>query len=80
VEWGRYGINVNAVAPGFVVTPMTAGLRADAERMRSIVQRTPLGRMAHPEEIAAGIWFLVSPASDFITGVVLPIDGDMLAA
>ena len=75
-EWARQGIRVNAVAPGYVKTALVANL---AERgaidAPAIARRTPLGRMAAPEEIAQVIAFLVSPQASYITGAVLPVDG-----
>lgn len=75
-EWARQGIRVNAVAPGYVKTALVASL---AERgaidAQAIARRTPLGRMAAPEEIALVIAFLVSPQASYITGAVLPVDG-----
>lgn len=79
-EWARRGIRVNAVAPGYVKTALVAGL---AERgaidAQAIAHRTPLGRMAAPEEIAQVIAFLASPAASYITGAVLPVDGGWTA-
>ena len=75
-EWARQGIRVNAVAPGYVKTALVASL---AERgaidAQAIARRTPLGRMAAPEEIAQVIAFLVSSQASYITGAVLPVDG-----
>ncbi|HEX8592438.1 MAG TPA: SDR family oxidoreductase [Pseudomonas sp.] len=79
VAWGKEGIRVNAVAPGWTDTPMTRGMSADAERNARVLGRTPLGRWAQPEEIAQGIVFLCSPAASFITGALLPIDGGYTA-
>ena len=79
-EWARQGIRVNAVAPGYVKTALVAEL---AERGAidgdAIARRTPMGRMAEPEEIAQSIAFLVSPQASYITGVVLPVDGGWAA-
>jgi NAD(P)-dependent dehydrogenase (short-subunit alcohol dehydrogenase family) len=68
-------IRVNAVAPGWIRTPLTAALQADAVRSGAILARTPLDRWGEPEEIAAPVLFLASPAASFITGAILTIDG-----
>ncbi len=73
VEWAAWGIRVNAVAPGFVRTEQVSHLLA--EWGEQITARTPLGRLAEPEDIAAAVCFLLSPASRHITGAVLPVDG-----
>lgn len=79
-EWARSGIRVNAVAPGYVQTALVAAL---AERgaidAQAIARRTPLGRMAAPEEIAQVIVFLASAAASYVTGAVLPADGGWVA-
>jgi NAD(P)-dependent dehydrogenase (short-subunit alcohol dehydrogenase family) len=80
MAWAKEGIRVNAVAPGYVNTPMTEGMQADAERNRRIVERTPMGRWGRPAEIAAAIMFLASNQASFITGCVLPVDGGHLIA
>ncbi len=76
LELARDGVTVNVVAPGFVDTPMTRTLPTDLRE--GAVARTPLGRMGHPEEVAATVRFLCSEAAGFITGVVLPVDGGQL--
>lgn len=78
-EWAGRGINVNAVAPGYVETENTAALRADPQRGREILARIPAGRWARPEDIAGAVVFLASPAADYVHGVVLPVDGGWLA-
>ena len=70
-------IRVNAVAPGWIETPLTAALRANAQRNEAILSRTPLGRWGKPEDIAGGVLFLCSPMASFITGTVLAIDGGL---
>jgi len=76
VELAKSGIRVNCIAPGFIKTNMsTMALDKDPERKKKVLSRTPLGRLGKPEEVANAALFLVSPASSFITGVVLPVDG-----
>ncbi|SDS46664.1 SDR family NAD(P)-dependent oxidoreductase [Bradyrhizobium canariense] len=79
-EWARYGIRVNAVAPGYVHTRLVAGLiatgRLEEGRIRA---RTPLGRMAEPEEIARVVAFLASDEASYVTGAVVPVDGGYTA-
>ena len=77
-EWAAHGINVNAIAPGYVVTENTAALRADAERSRQILERIPAGRWAVPADIAGAAVFLCSSASDYVNGHVLAVDGGWL--
>jgi len=72
------GIRVNAVAPGWVRTPLTQTLQDDRARSAAILARTPLGRWAEPADIAGAVVFLASPAAAFVTGVVLPVDGGYL--
>jgi len=75
-EWGRKGIRVNAVAPGYVATALVAELaEKGAINAPAIMQRTPMGRMAEPSEIAESIFFLASPASSYVTGATLAVDG-----
>ncbi|HUL64827.1 MAG TPA: SDR family oxidoreductase [Burkholderiaceae bacterium] len=73
-------IRVNAVAPGWIATPLTQALQEDPARSDSIVARTPLGRWGTPEDVAGPVLFLASAAARFVTGVVLPVDGGYLIA
>ena len=77
-EWAPKGINVNAIAPGYMRTDNTAALRADANRSRQILERIPAGRWGEPEDLAGAVVFLASPASDYVTGHVLAVDGGWL--
>lgn len=75
VAWGKKGVRVNAIAPGWVNTRMAEKARNDPARGPAIMQRIPLGRWAETEEIANVIRFLISPDASYVHGVVLPIDG-----
>jgi 2-dehydro-3-deoxy-D-gluconate 5-dehydrogenase len=75
VAWAEDGIRVNAIAPGWIETPMTAPARSDAARNRAILERTPLGRWGTPDDIAGPALFLASDAARFVTGAVLAVDG-----
>lgn len=80
VEWGKYNVNVNCLAPGWVITPMTEeAIKAGRISADAIKQRTPLGRIGTPEDIAHTALFLVSEDARHITGVTLPVDGGWLA-
>jgi NAD(P)-dependent dehydrogenase (short-subunit alcohol dehydrogenase family) len=74
------GIRVNAIAPGWVRTPLTQALQDDPNRSDAIRARTPLGRWADPRDIAGAAVFLCSPAARFMTGAIVPVDGGYLAA
>ena len=74
-EWASKGINVNAIAPGYMATDNTAALRADANRSRQILERIPAGRWGTPQDLAGVAVFLASHASDYIHGTVLTVDG-----
>jgi NAD(P)-dependent dehydrogenase (short-subunit alcohol dehydrogenase family) len=78
IAYAADGIRVNAVAPGWIATPLTQALQNDAARSTHIVGRTPMGRWGQPEDVADPVLFLASPAARFITGVVLPVDGGYL--
>lgn len=76
VEWSPHGIRVNAIAPGWIETDITRqAVLSDQARLQRIIQRTPLGRMGQPDDVAGAAVFLCTPAAKFITGVVLPVDG-----
>jgi 2-deoxy-D-gluconate 3-dehydrogenase len=78
-EWASKGINVNAIAPGYMATDNTAALRADAVRSRQILERIPAGRWGIPEDLAGAAVFLASRASHYLHGHVLVVDGGSLA-
>jgi 2-deoxy-D-gluconate 3-dehydrogenase len=73
------GVKVNAIAPGYIATNNTAALQADETRNRQILERIPAGRWGRPEDIAGAAVFLASPASDYVTGHILTVDGGWLA-
>jgi 2-deoxy-D-gluconate 3-dehydrogenase len=77
-EWAPFGVNVNAVAPGYIATDNTQALRDDPSRRQAILDRIPAARWGTPEDVAGTTVFLASPASDYINGVVLPVDGGWL--
>jgi len=79
VAWAPDGIRVNAVAPGWITTELTSGLRADAVQAQRILDRTPMGRWGDPADITGPVAFLAGPDAAFVTGVVLPVDGGYLA-
>jgi 2-deoxy-D-gluconate 3-dehydrogenase len=78
-EWADKGVNVNAVAPGYVATANTRDLREDPVRSRAILDRIPAGRWAEAGDIAGAVLFLCSRAADYVHGAVLPVDGGWLA-
>lgn len=80
LAWAGSGIRVNAVAPGWIATPLTQTLQDDAERSSQLLSRTALARWGQPEEIAAPVLFLCSEAASFITGAIVPVDGGYSAA
>ena len=79
IAYAAEGIRVNAVAPGWIETPLTAALRADPEKHAAIQSRTALKRWGKPEDVTGGVLFLASPLARYITGTILPIDGGYLA-
>lgn len=77
-EWAAKGVNVNAIAPGYMATDNTEALRADPMRSRQILERIPAGRWGCPEDLAGAVIFLASSASDYVHGHVLAVDGGWL--
>jgi len=80
VDWARYGIQANAIGPGYLVTEMTQPLKDDPEFDRWIRGRTPAGRWGDPRELIGALLFFASPASDFVNGQILYVDGGITAA
>jgi 2-deoxy-D-gluconate 3-dehydrogenase len=78
-EWAAGGVNVNAIAPGYIATDNTAALRADTQRNAAIVERIPAGRWGTPEDLAGTAVFLASDAARYLHGAVIPVDGGWLA-
>jgi len=78
-EWAGRGVNVNAIAPGYIETNDTEALRADAERNAGILARIPAGRWGDPSDLKGAAVFLASAASDYMHGAIVPVDGGWLA-
>jgi 2-deoxy-D-gluconate 3-dehydrogenase len=78
-EWGSQGINTNAIAPGYMVTEVTAGIRNDPDRNQAILDRIPNGRWGEPDDLKGAVVFLASDAARYVNGIVLPVDGGWLA-
>lgn len=78
IAYASDGIRVNAIAPGWIATPLTQALQDNPERAKPILDRTPLGRWGKPGDIAGAVTFLCSPAASFVTGIIMPIDGGYL--
>jgi 2-deoxy-D-gluconate 3-dehydrogenase len=78
-EWATSGVNVNAIAPGYMATGNTAPLRRDPARDASILDRIPAGRWGAPEDVMGAVVFLASDAARYVHGAVLPVDGGWLA-
>jgi 2-deoxy-D-gluconate 3-dehydrogenase len=78
-EWAGLGIHVNAVAPGYMETEVTAAIRADAERSRTMLARIPAGRWGQPADVQGAVVFLASDAANYVHGIILPVDGGWLA-
>ena len=79
VEWATSGTRVNGIAPGYFRTELTADLFADRDRAAWVLDRIPMGRLGDPADLAGAVVFLLSPASGYITGQLLPVDGGWLA-
>jgi 2-dehydro-3-deoxy-D-gluconate 5-dehydrogenase len=79
VEWGQYNIQVNCILPGYYETELTTALRKDPDRFAYFQSRIPLGRWGKPSDLKGTVIFLASAASDYVTGVNLPVDGGYLA-
>jgi 2-deoxy-D-gluconate 3-dehydrogenase len=77
-EWAAKGVNVNAIAPGYMATDNTAPIRADPVRSQSILERIPAGRWGVPDDLKGVVVFLASAASDYLNGAILPVDGGWL--
>ena len=78
-EWAGRGVNVNAVAPGYMTTDNTQALRDDPDRSQAILDRIPAGAWGRPDDLAGAVLFLASPAADYVNGTVLAVDGGWLA-
>jgi 2-deoxy-D-gluconate 3-dehydrogenase len=74
-EWAGKGVNVNAIAPGYIETDNTTALRADPVRSKAILDRIPAGRWGRPEDLQGAAVFLASRASDYVNGTILTVDG-----
>ena len=79
VEWAKYGINVNAIGPGYIATELTKPLWTDKEFDKWVLSKTPLGRWGKPDDLAGAAVFLASKAGEFITGQIIYVDGGWLA-
>lgn len=79
IEWAKDGIRVNAIAPGWIETPLSEAIRADANRNKTILDRVPMGRWGKPEEVVDPALFLASTAARYVTGTVLAVDGGYTA-
>jgi len=77
-EWASHGVNVNAIAPGYIATDNTAALRSDPERNAAIESRIPAGRWGQPSDLGGAAVFLSSPAADYVHGTILAVDGGWL--
>jgi len=77
-EWASKGVNVNAIAPGYIATDNTAALRADENRSRAILERIPAGRWGSPHDLGGAVVYLCSPAAAYVHGTILAVDGGWL--
>lgn len=77
-EWAAQGVNVNAIAPGYIATDNTQALQDDPARSKSILERIPAGRWGSADDLKGATVFLASPASDYVNGIILPVDGGWL--
>lgn len=75
IELAPKGLNINAIAPGYMATDNIAALRADAERGPAILDRIPAGRWGEPADLMGAVVFLASAASDYMNGTIVPVDG-----
>lgn len=80
IEWAKYGICVNAIAPGYFRTPLSEKLLVGTGRGNEVIMRTPMNRFGELEELVGAAIFLASDAASFVTGVILPVDGGVLAS
>jgi 2-dehydro-3-deoxy-D-gluconate 5-dehydrogenase len=78
-EWAAHGVNVNAIAPGYIATDNTQALQDDPARSTAILSRIPAGRWGHADDLGGAVVFLASAASDYVTGAIIPVDGGWLA-
>jgi 2-deoxy-D-gluconate 3-dehydrogenase len=78
-EWASKGVQINAIAPGYIATDNTAALREDEDRSTSILSRIPAGRWGEPEDFKGPVVFLASAASDYMNGSILLVDGGWMA-
>jgi len=78
-EWAPHGVNVNAIAPGYFETAATEALRSDSVRNQQILDRLPVGRWGRPSDLKGAVVFLASAASDYVHGIILPVDGGWLS-